>query len=144
MIDVQVISSVRGDVPVALLRRAVAAALSGRLRRAQVSLALVGDARMRRLNNAALAHDYATDVLSFDHGDSPEGRLIELVVCPPVAARAARRHEVPWEQELARYVVHGCLHCAGFDDATRPARDRMWREQERVLRGLFGPRYVQP
>lgn len=141
MIQVEIISSVRGDCRPALLRRAAAAALQGRARKAQVSIAVVGDARMRRMNRDALGHDYTTDVLSFDHGDSPEGRQVELIVCLPFARRAAARHGIPEAQELARYVVHGCLHCAGFDDADETTRDRMWREQERVLRRLFRAAY---
>lgn len=135
MIDVQIKSSLRGAIPAALLVRAARAAL-GR-RSAQVSIAIVGDARMRRMNRDALGHDYTTDVLSFDHGDSPEGLQIELVVCLPFAARAAREHGLPLEQELARYVVHGCLHCIGFDDSTDSARKTMWRKQEQIVKALF-------
>ena len=139
MIDVQIKSSVRGKIAVGLIARAARAALGRRA--AQVSIAVVGDARMRSINRHALGHDYSTDVLSFDHGDSPEGMQIELVVCLPFAARAAREHGIPVEQELARYVVHGCLHCTGLDDTTNAKRGVMWREQERVLKALFGKRY---
>jgi len=139
MIDVQLKSTVRGKVPAALLRRAAEIALGRRA--ANVSIAIVGDARMRRLNRDTLGHDYTTDVLSFDHGDSPEGLQIELIVCLPFARRSAREHKITPEQELARYVVHGCLHCVGFDDSTEALRKNMWAEQEHVMRKLFGRRY---
>jgi probable rRNA maturation factor len=83
-------------------------------------------------------------VLSFDHGDTPEGRMMEILVCAPYAAKQAKSHEVPAKQELARYVVHGCLHCTGFDDHTNADRKRMWGEQERVLKKLFGSAYQAP
>lgn len=108
---------------------------------AEVSIAVIGDRRMRALNRDALGHDYITDVLSFDHGDSPEGRVIELIVCAPFAARQAKQRGIPFKQELARYVVHGSLHCAGYDDHTDKQRTAMWTEQERVLRALFGRAY---
>jgi probable rRNA maturation factor len=139
MIDVLTTCGVRGKVPVALLARAARAAL-GR-RRAAVSIAVIGDARMRRLNRDALGHDYSTDVLSFDHGDSPEGRQIELFLCLPFARRQARARGIPPDQELARYVVHGCLHCIGFDDRTHAGHAAMWARQEAVLRRLFGRAY---
>ncbi len=142
MIDVDITSTVRSDLDARLLKRAAVAALRPHVKRASVSIAVIGAARMRSLNRDALGHDYVTDVLSFNHGDSPEGLLCELFVCPDFARASARRHNVPAEQELARYVVHGCLHCAGYDDATKKDRMRMWHEQERVLRALFGRRYV--
>lgn len=108
---------------------------------AEVSIAVIGDRRMRALNRDALGHDYITDVLSFDHGDSPEGRVIELIVCAPFAARQANQRGIPFIQELARYVVHGALHCAGYDDHSDKQRAAMWGEQERLLRALFGKAY---
>lgn len=137
MIQVDVKTFVRGKVNAAMLARAARAALKGRIESAQISILLVGDARMRGLNRNALGHDYTTDVLSFDHGESPEGRLIELVVCPPFASRQAKEHGIPQTHELARYVVHGCLHCAGFDDATDREKQRMWTVQESILKELL-------
>ena len=108
---------------------------------AEVSIVVIGDRRMRALNRDALGHDYITDVLSFDHGDSPEGRVIELIICAPFAARQASQRGIPFKQELARYVVHGALHCAGYDDHNDKQRAAMWDDQERVLRKLFGRAY---
>src|SRR5690606_14533133 len=110
MIHVDVTSSVRTRVDSRLRAAAARLVLRGR---ALVSIAVVGEARMRRLNREMLGHDYVTDVLSFDHGESPEGRVIEIVVCAPFARRQARKHGLPERQELARYVVHGALHTAG-------------------------------
>ena len=142
MIDVEVLSTVRKPIDAKLLRRAAEAALRGRLKRAVVSVVVVGARRMRTWNRDALGHDYVTDVLSFDHGDSPEGRQCEVIICPDFAAAMARRHGLPLSQELARYVVHGCLHFAGMDDVTPKQRAAMWQVQESILRKLFGRRYI--
>jgi len=142
MIDVQVLSTVRAKQDQLLLSRAATVALArNRVRHASVSITVVGERRMRRLNRDTLMHDYVTDVLSFDHGDSPEGRLIELVICAPFAAAQARARSLPVAQELARYVIHGCLHCAGFDDSTPRKRAAMWRAQEQAMQRLFGRAY---
>jgi probable rRNA maturation factor len=142
MIDVRVHSTLRTRIDPKPLMEAARAALHARLKRASVAIAVIGDRRMRAINRAALGHDYVTDVLSFDHGDTPEGRMIELLICAPHALRQARRHGVPPGQELARYVVHGCLHCAGYDDHDEADRKRMWAAQEKVLRRQFGKAYV--
>ncbi len=144
MIQVDVASSLRGKPDTALLRRAAIAALRPVAANAQVSILLVGDKRMRTLNRESLGHDYTTDVLSFDHGSTPEGKLIELVICPAFAARSARQRGIAVAQELVRYVVHGCLHCAGFDDRTEAQRRTMWKAQEQLVQGLFGRNYQTP
>jgi len=142
MVHVGITTTVRTRIDQQLLEKAARAALSGLS--AEVSIVVVGDKRMRALNRDALGHDYVTDVLSFDYGDSPEGRQIEIIVCAPHAAREARAHGVPFAQELARYVVHGCLHCAGHDDHSAKQQQVMWAAQELLLKRLFGKAYVNP
>lgn len=142
MIEVDVTSTIRSKVDRKLIEQAVKAAL-GRAN-ATVSVVVIGDQRMRSLNRDALGHDYVTDVLSFDHGDSPEGQVFEVIVCAPHAKREARRYGVPAKQELARYVIHGCLHCLGHDDHTDAQRIAMWKFQEAVMRKLFAKSYRDP
>lgn len=122
-----------------LLKRALLLTL-GR-DRGEVSVRLLSARPMRALNKASLGHDYATDVLSFDHGQTPEGRLLEIVVCPEVAKREAKARGIAPEQELTRYVVHGALHLLGHDDHEPGAKQKMWRAQERVMKKLFGSGY---
>ncbi len=124
----------------ALLKRALTLVL-GR-GRGEVSLRLLGARAMRVLNKAALNHDYTTDVLAFDHGQTPEGRLLEIVICPDFAKSEAKQRGIPPEQELARYAVHGALHLMGHDDHDPEAKARMWRAQERAMKKFFGARYV--
>ena len=123
----------------ALLKRALSLVL-GR-RRGEVSLRLLGAKAMRALNKGALNHDYTTDVLAFDHGDTPEGRLLEIVICPAFAQREAKKRGIPQDQELTRYAVHGALHLKGYDDHDPEAKAKMWRAQERLLKHLFGKNY---
>ena len=90
----------------------------------ELSIVFVGLKRMRRINKKYLGHDYATDVLTFDHG--------EIIVCPRTAAHNAKRHGNTVDQELILYVMHGLLHLAGYDDKTAEDKRRM-REKEREL-----------
>ena len=140
MIEVGVTSTVKTRLDRKLLEKAAALALQT-LGSAQASIAVIGDRRMRGLNRDALGHDYVTDVLSFDHGDSPEGRIVEIIVCAPHAQRQAHKRKLPVKQELARYVIHGALHCAGYDDHTEDQRAEMWTQQEKLMRKLFGKSY---
>lgn len=134
---IEIANKCRARVDSTLIKRAARAVLGGG--EIELSVALFGPAAMRALNKRVLGHDYATDVISFDHGQGPHGaRLLELALCPAVAREGAKTHRVPFEQEFARYVVHGCLHLVGHDDRTRREREAMWAVQERILAGLFG------
>jgi probable rRNA maturation factor len=48
----------------------------------------------------------------------------------------ASRFRVPWQSEVARYLVHGVLHLEGFDDTDPAARRVMKRRENRLLKEL--------
>jgi len=114
------------------------------VRRAMVSIALVGRRRIRSLNRCHLGHDRETDVIAFSletlTRDRPARRPVvgDVYVCVPVAATQARRYDTTPPDELRRLVVHGILHVLGYrhpDGAGRSASP-MWRRQERLLARL--------
>lgn len=103
-----------------------------KLRAGDLSVAFVDRATMRRLNRQFLEHDYDTDVLAFPL----DGRLIgEIVISTDYAAKEAKERGIPATEEVSRYLVHGILHLAGYDDHQPQAKARMWRKQESYLRG---------
>ena len=129
-------------VPVALMRRVAQSTLrSLRAPSGVFSIAFVDGPTMRGLNHRHLGHDYVTDVLSFDlRDDITAGRrrvLGEVIVAPGVARRQARRFGQTYRRELARYVIHGLLHWAGYDDQAPAQRRRMERKQESLLQQLM-------
>jgi probable rRNA maturation factor len=67
---------------------------------------------MRAINEKYLGHDYVTDVLTFDFGDT----CGEIIICPHIAVLQAQVYQTSTESEIILYVIHGILHLAGFDD----------------------------
>mgnify|MGYP001612559183 CR=1 FL=1 len=63
----------------------------------------------------------------------------EILIAPACAKRYARRHGLGYQEELARYVVHGLLHWVGHDDAT-PLQQRRMRALEDQLLACCGVR----
>lgn len=120
------------------LRTAVKEVLSGEgVLRATVSLAIVDDPTMHRLNRDYLQHDYPTDVLSFVL-DRDEGMLDgEIIVSADTAASSCSEYGWSSAEELALYVIHGTLHLVGYDDHS-PADRRRMRAQEREYLGRIG------
>ncbi len=111
--------------------------------RCEISLTVVDDAAMHRLNRQYLQHDYPTDVLSFPL-EQDDGRLEgEVIVNADMACRAAAQYGWSAENELLLYVIHGLLHLVGFDDHDDLDRKSM-RDQEDHFMGQFGKPIVAP
>lgn len=116
-------------LPLGRVRRLAEAVMAGEGLAGTLSIAFVGNRRMRSINRRFLKHDFATDVLSFPLGEG-DG---ELVISTEYAVGEARTRRIPVEEELLRYVAHGILHLAGYDDHAPAARKRMWARQEEYL-----------
>ena len=112
------------------------------LKRVELSVSLVTDARIRALNRRFRKKDKATDVLSFPAGESPAARgaprpLGDVVLSLDTAERVAKSLRRPVESELCRYLAHGILHLLGHDHL-KPAEARRMRALENRLLGEDG------
>ncbi|MEW6249388.1 MAG: rRNA maturation RNase YbeY [Planctomycetota bacterium] len=142
-----------GILPAGILARAARhAARAEGFRGGQLSIVVVGAARMATLHARYLHRDGPTDVLTFDLGtDRRQGRLeAEIIVCADAAISAARaapprrgRAETSpaagarrVRAELALYVVHGVLHLAGYADHAPADFRRMHAREDELLEQL--------
>jgi rRNA maturation RNase YbeY len=108
----------------------------------EISVEVVGDGRMRRLNCQYRHRDQTTDVLAFAMRDAPGPRsalLGDIVVSLPTAVRQAsvRGHSI--DTELSTLLVHGMLHLLGYDHERGPREARCMRQQERRVLQALGP-----
>jgi len=104
--------------------------------KSELSIALVDDANIRRLNNQYLQHDYETDVISFVIDSTEDSIVGQLVVSTETAQRVAQQMGAQMEHELMLYVVHGTLHLVGLDDTDELSREKM-RAAEADYLGRF-------
>ncbi|MBU0648791.1 rRNA maturation RNase YbeY, partial [Patescibacteria group bacterium] len=127
------------------LRRALGAANKkiGKKKNYYVSVALVGEARMRSLNEKYRAKSGATDVLSFpaakevDGFISPKEKKVflgEIIICPKVASRQAGAGGCTLTQELQRLFIHGLLHLFGHEHRSAKGRKRMVMLEKRIIK----------
>mgnify|MGYP000867278023 CR=1 FL=1 len=111
-------------------------------REALLSLEIVGDVRMRRLNRTFRHRDKTTDVLAFAtrEGPGPPSSLLgDVVISLPQAIRQARRHQRGVDHEVVVLLIHGMLHLCGYDhERSETEARRMARRERAVLRGI-GP-----
>jgi rRNA maturation RNase YbeY len=102
----------------------------------ELSIVLVGDARLARLHAVHMGDPSPTDVITFDLSDEITGPSGEIYASAVRARDVARARGVPKRRELALYVVHGVLHLCGFDDRARADRARMRAAEAHVMRAL--------
>ena len=125
----------------------------------EISLAIVGEGRMRKLNKIYRGKNKVTDILSF--GDKsvlpylakafprlkkgkdtvfinpPDGvkRLGEIVICYPYAKKQAKRLGNSLEKELTILLIHGILHLLGYDHEKNGRETEKMREMEEKILG---------
>jgi probable rRNA maturation factor len=81
--------------------------------RGTVAVAIVSDARVRRLNRVYRKQDRPTDVLSFPSDDP--GSLGDIVIAAGVARRQSTAAGHSFQTELRVLALHGLLHLLGYD-----------------------------
>lgn len=67
-----------------------------------LSIALVGQGRMRELNKKYRKKNRVTDILSFSYDNSGE-----IVICLSEVKKNAKRFKSTFNEELARVLTHG-------------------------------------
>jgi rRNA maturation RNase YbeY len=156
---------IRVKVRQAVLRRLAERVLSAvGEAQSELSIDLVGDGRMRRLNCQYRKKDRTTDVLAFAMRDIHAGErqgardkrprvkrkmllsqaahlvpdmLGDVVISVPTARRQAKEGGRSLSEEMAWLLVHGVLHLCGYDHERSDAEARrMKRREQAVLRGL--------
>lgn len=100
-----------------------------------VAIRIVGDSTMTALHARHCGIETTTDVLTFDHRRD-DAIDVDIAVCVDEAARsaAARGHHL--ERELLLYIVHGLLHCIGYDDHEPADFAAMHAEEDRLLEAI--------
>lgn len=106
----------------------------------EVRVRVVNDSEMSAAHKEFLEIDGTTDVITFDMSEpGPGGSAVldaDLLICLDEASRqaGARGHDA--ERELLLYVVHGVLHCLGYDDHDEEQYAAMHAREDEVLRAI--------
>jgi rRNA maturation RNase YbeY len=104
---------------------------------AELSILLVSDGEMRKLNRDYRGKDRPTDVLAFAQregaGGAPAGLLGDVVVSVDTARRQAAERRATLSREAERLLVHGVLHLLGYDHERSAVEARRMQRRERAL-----------
>lgn len=105
-----------------------------------IGIAFVTQLQIRKLNKEYAGNDYATDVLSFDYGESGsvtiQSNIGDIVICKEIAKKQAGEYGVNVESELALLTIHGSLHILGYDHQTKSQGASLDRLQGDIMKTL--------
>ena len=109
---------------------------------ADVSIAFVGQGRMREINKRYRGKNRVTDVLSF-----PESKVLlqkfkvgptqkiqglgEIIICLREVKKNAKKFNSSFEKELNRVLIHGILHLLGYDHEESEEKAKQMEEKEK-------------
>ena len=119
-----------------------------------IEFLFVDGEEIRRLNSEQRNIDKVTDVLSFPSLDGIKGESIyadehpfeideegnlllgSVVVCCDRAKEQAEEYGHSYERELHYLLVHGIMHCLGYDHMTDEEKTEMREKEEYILEKL--------
>jgi len=111
----------------------------------EVSISFISETEMQSLNLEYMQENTPTDVLAFPMDElrplnpgekSQAGILGDLVFSPEYILRQAQSQKVLFEDELDLLIVHGVLHCLGFDHQEEVEHKEMFDLQQEILQAL--------
>lgn len=95
----------------------------------------VSDELIHKINKDHLNHDYPTDTITFNLGDTHHIDA-DIYISVDTAKSNAKDYNSTHENELKLYIIHCILHCIGYDDGNSIDKERMDTEQSRLLSEL--------
>jgi probable rRNA maturation factor len=110
----------------------------------ELSLTLVNDRAMARLNRETFGRRGPTNVIAFPLNDTPSpggppALLGEVVISLETTRRQAQEFGWPWQELLDFFLIHGILHLLGYDHEEPAAAARMdaraWELMSRLYPG---------
>ncbi len=105
-----------------------------------LTIGLIGNAEMRRLNAKFRNKDYPTDVLSFPAKQNLPGAthlLGDVIISLDKARQQARERSRSLQEELVTLLVHGVVHLLGYDHERSEKDARiMGRLEKKIYRAL--------
>lgn len=122
--------------------RALAASNGIKNKKVEVSLNLVGKAKIKELNKKYRNTNEVTDVLSFPLEESRFKKhailpLGDIFICLPFAVQESKRQNISLEKELAWLTIHGFLHLLGYDhEKSATGKKKMFSLENKILKEL--------
>ena len=123
---------------------------------AELSVHLIGDKKIKKINKHYRGMDKVTDVLAFAWQDFPlrpsfakgfgmaqqgfgerNKDLGDIFISIPQVKRQAKEQKISYKEELARILVHGILHLNEYDHMNEKEKKEMFGLQEKMVKKIM-------
>lgn len=116
------------------LKRAAATVLKAKQKTnsVQISITMISDAEIKKLNRKYRNVNRITDVISFRLSKTPLWG--DIYISNHRSKKQAKRVGNTWQEELCYLVMHGTLHLFDYTDYTPKERKKMFAIQDRLFK----------
>lgn len=99
----------------------------------ELSYVFCDDNDILQINQTYLDHDTFTDIITFDYSED-DCISAELFISTERVKENAKTFGISFENELQRVLVHGVLHCCGYEDSTDELKTKMRRLEDEKMK----------
>ena len=107
----------------------------------EVNVIFSSDRFLLSLNNKHLAHNYYTDIITFDYRTEPKKIHGDLFISKERVIENSITFKVSVNHELLRIIAHGLLHLFGYTDKSEKDK-KLMRSMEDLFISLYRKEYV--
>ena len=103
----------------------------------EISVIFTSDVYVSDLKKKFFLKDQWTDVIAFPlHKNKKEKIEGEIYISMPTAKENADKFNQPYENELARLIIHGVLHLLDYSDQSYKEKQNMSQIEENILKEI--------
>ena len=115
----------------------------------ELSVSLVDEDEIRKLNKSYRGIDKETDVLSFEcdsiNDEIKDGETLtlgDIIIACDVVDKQRKVFGTTFDEEISLMLVHGCLHVLGYDHINEDEANVMEALEKEILEayGIYGVR----
>jgi len=98
----------------------------------EINFSFHTDDELLEVNQKYLNHDFYTDIITFDN-------TIQNAISADIAISIDRvkdnayKNNLDFENELHRVMIHGILHCMGYNDKNESQKQLMRSEEDKAI-----------
>ena len=105
-----------------------------KINNAKISIVFCSDNFLSNLKKKYFNKNQYTDVIAFQMNEVSDRSLDgEIYISLDRALENSKIFKEPYEKEIIRLVIHGCLHLIGFDDQSLKEKQNMTKMEDKFL-----------
>jgi len=101
-----------------------------------ISLSIVSDKEIKKINFKFRNKNKVTDVLSFSYLDKIDNFCGEIFISAKTAFKQSQENKIDFNFELKKLFIHAVLHIFGFDHKKKKDREKMEKIEKQILKKI--------